>query len=55
MTLTRNINGLTVSVNLEKLTKEELLNALLPLPSQNRAKQEPKCEKLSLVNKYINQ
>ena len=52
MTLTRNIKGLTVSVNLAKLTKEELIEALMPVPSQHR---EEKCEKMDLVKKYINQ
>ena len=53
MTMTRNYRGLTVSINLAKLSKEELLDALMPLPSQNR--EEIKCEKLALVKKYINQ
>ena len=52
MTLTREINGMKVSINLMKLTKEQLLETLLPLPSQNR---QEKCEKLELVRKYINQ
>ena len=52
MTLTRNINGLTVSINLAKLDKEELLEALMPLPSKTK---EESCEKIALVKKYINQ
>ena len=55
MTLTRNINGLTVSINLAKLTKEELLEALMPIPSQNRETKKEVCDKLALVQKYINQ
>jgi hypothetical protein len=50
MTLTRNIKGLTVSINLVKLTREELVEVLLPLPSQSK-----KDERLSLIKKYINQ
>lgn len=54
MTLTRNYKGLTISLNLAKLSKEELIEALMPLPSQN--KQDTHADdRLALVKKYINQ
>ncbi len=54
MTLTRNYKGLTISINLTKLSKEELIDALMPLPSQNKVVT-AQDDKLALVKKYINQ
>ena len=50
MMLKREVKGLSVFINLMKLTREELVEVLMPLPSI-----EKKCEKLDLVRKYINQ
>ena len=53
MTLTRNYKGLTISLNLAKMTKEELVETLMPLPSQSQAEKQD--ERIALVKKYINQ